>query len=123
MSYNRMRFDLVSSLYIFRVSDLMNLENESTHLQQHSPVRPTMGRCFVLLVNFLHIEDQGSYSPTILQNILCLSLHIFVYLEAFECNTTSDWLNHIRFSQSEVVLHSNLQILVIKTGIALENGW
>ena len=45
---------------------------------------------------------------TIVENILSLILQIFLYSEAFECNTTSDW---IRFSQSEVVLHSNLQIL------------
>ena len=31
-------------------------------------------------------------SPTILQNVLCLIFQIFLDLEAFECNTTSDWL-------------------------------
>ena len=37
----------------------------------------------------------GTYSPTILKNILNLVLKIFyLYLAAFECNTTSDWLNH-----------------------------
>ena len=47
----------------------------------------------------------------------------FLYSEAFGCNTTSDWLNHmIWFSQSEVVLHSNLQIFVKKTKNVLENG-
>ena len=40
------------------------------------------------------INNQGPYSPTILKNILCLVLQIFLYLAAFECNTTSDWLNH-----------------------------
>ena len=55
---------------------------------------------------------QGLYSPTILKNVLSLVLQIFQYLEAFECNTTSDWL---RFSQSEVVLISNLQISERKT--------
>ena len=35
-------------------------------------------------------------SPTILQNVLSLVVHNFVYLAAFECNTTSDWLNHSR---------------------------
>ena len=44
---------------------------------------------FLLLLK----KDQGPYSPTILQNILSLVLKIFLYLEAFECNTTSDWLN------------------------------
>ena len=39
--------------------------------------------------------DQGSYSPTILQNVLSLVLQIFfLYLAAFSCNKTSDWLNH-----------------------------
>ena len=61
---------------------------------------------------------QGLYSPTILKNFHSLVLQIFLYLEAFECNTTSDWL---WFSQSEVVLHSNLQILEKKTKDVLEN--
>ena len=36
----------------------------------------------------------GLYSPTIPKNFLCLVLQIFVYLGAFECNTTSEWLGH-----------------------------
>ena len=32
-------------------------------------------------------------SPTILKKVLSLVLQIFLYLQAFECNTTSDWLN------------------------------
>ena len=49
-------------------------------------------------------------------------LQIFLYLEAFECNTTSDWLT-IRFSQSKVVLHSNLQNYgEKKTKHVTENG-
>ena len=48
----------------------------------------------------LHSTDWASvgmdpYSPTILQNVLSLVLQIFLYLETFECNTTSDWLNHM----------------------------
>ena len=39
-------------------------------------------------------QNQGPYSPTILENILGLVLEIFLNLEAFECYTTSDWLNH-----------------------------
>ena len=35
------------------------------------------------------------YSPTSLRNILVLVLQIFLYLEASESNTTSDWLNHM----------------------------
>ena len=50
--------------------------------------------------------ELGPYSPSILKNGLSLVLQIVMYLEAFECNTTSDW-----FSQSEVVLHSNSQNL------------
>ena len=38
--------------------------------------------------------EQGSYSPTILQNVLSLVLQIFLYLAGFECNTNSDMLNH-----------------------------
>ena len=37
---------------------------------------------------------QGTYSPTILKNVLSLVLPFFLYLVVFECNTTSDWLNH-----------------------------
>ena len=37
--------------------------------------------------------DQGPYSPTILKNVLSPVPQIFRYLETFECNTTSDWLN------------------------------
>ena len=43
--------------------------------------------------NDLNMEDLGLYSPTILKNLLCLVLQIFLYLAAFECNITSDWLN------------------------------
>ena len=35
----------------------------------------------------------GPYSPTILKNVFSLVLQIFLYLETFECNRTSDWLN------------------------------
>ena len=38
--------------------------------------------------------NQGPYSQTILHNVLSLVLQLFQYLEAFECDTTSDWLNH-----------------------------
>ena len=39
-------------------------------------------------------QDQSPYPPNILKYSLSLVLQIFLYLEAFECNTTSDWLNH-----------------------------
>ena len=39
--------------------------------------------------------QQGPYSQTTLENTLSLVLQIFLYLEEFECNTTSDWLNHL----------------------------
>ena len=29
------------------------------------------------------------------KNVLCLILQIFLYLEVFECNTTSEWLNRM----------------------------
>ena len=35
------------------------------------------------------------YSPTILKNIVSLVLQTFLYLEAFDCITTSDWLKHM----------------------------
>ena len=37
----------------------------------------------------------GLYSPTILKNGLSFALRIFLYLVAFECSTTSDWLNGV----------------------------
>ena len=40
-------------------------------------------------------SKQGQYSPTILKNILRLILQIILYLEAFVCNTTSNWLNRM----------------------------
>ena len=43
----------------------------------------------------LNNGQQSPYSLTILENIPSLVLRIFLYLEAFECNTTSDWLNHM----------------------------
>ena len=39
------------------------------------------------------MRNLGPYSPTILENGLNLILQYFPYLETFECNTTSDWLN------------------------------
>ena len=39
-------------------------------------------------------HGQGTCSLTILKNVLCLVLQIDLYFAAFECNTTSDWLNH-----------------------------
>ena len=36
-----------------------------------------------------------AYRIFILLNVLCLVLQIFLYLEACECNRTSDWLNRI----------------------------
>ena len=35
----------------------------------------------------------GPYSLTILENLISLVLHTFIYLESFLTNTTSDWLN------------------------------
>ena len=39
---------------------------------------------------------QGPYSPIIPSNVLSPILQIFLYihLEAFKCNTISDWLNN-----------------------------
>ena len=66
-------------------------------------------------------QHQGPYLLTILKNILCLVLQIFLCLEAFECNTTSDWLNR-RFSQSEVVLHSDSQKSVTRNVFQKDTG-
>ena len=44
---------------------------------------------------FTEIKLQCPYLPTILQNILCLILQIFLYLKGLECYTTSDWVNRM----------------------------
>ena len=46
---------------------------------------------YAWLVNTALVLDL--YSPTILQSLLDLVLQIFLYIEAFESNTNSDWLN------------------------------
>ena len=51
-------------------------------------LKPSILRSFVLE------SVPGLYSPTILQNVLIIFLQIVHYLAAFDCNTTSDWLNH-----------------------------
>ena len=45
-----------------------------------------------VFTNHSQEHSQGLYSPTILKNILCLFSARFCI---FECNTTSDWLNHM----------------------------
>ena len=50
------------------------------------------------------VPELGPYFPTILKNIPCLLPQDFYKLKS---NTTSDWLNRLQFSQSEVVLLSN----------------
>ena len=75
----------------------------------------------VYMVLDLQRPVPGSVS-TILKNILCPILQIFLYLAAFECNINSDWLT-IRFSQSEALLHSNLQNVGGKKKNVLGNGW
>ena len=59
-----------------------------------------------VLKNGRLIWNQDPGLPTILNKVLSLVLQNFLYLEIFECNTTS-----------------NLQILVKKTKNVLENGW
>ena len=56
------------------------------------------------------------------RTFLVFFFRLFLYLAAFECNTTFDWLTQW-FNQSEVVLQLNLQILEKKTKNVLENGW
>ena len=55
-----------------------------------------IGTEFKALAKFVKQPEkiQGPHSLTILENILGLVLQIFLYLEAFECSKTSDWLNH-----------------------------
>ena len=60
----------------------------------------------------------GPYSPTILENILSLILQNFLYLEASECNTTSDWLNRTVYP-----IRSCVTNLGEKTKNVFENDW
>ena len=48
-----------------------------------------------VLKNCSWIRILGAYSPTILKNIRFLVLQICLYVEAFESNTTYDWLNRL----------------------------
>ena len=77
--------------------------------------------------SLIQFKSPWSEFTSILKNVLCFMLQIVLYQEAFECNTTSGWLtirfSQVWFSQSEVVLHSKMQILEKKTKIILENGW
>ena len=77
--------------------------------------------------SLIQFKSPWSEFTSILKNVLCFMLQIVLYQEAFECNTTSGWLtirfSQVWFSQSEVVLHSKMQILEKKTKIVLENGW
>ena len=61
---------------------------------------------------FSKVVSCNMFCATVLLNVLCLTLHIFLYLEAFECNTISDWLNHMAkpygLANQKCVLHSNL---------------
>ena len=68
---------------------------------------------------------QGQYSPTILENVLCLIIQIFLYLATFECNTTFGWLNHTVYGSANqqfcyIQFH---KILEKKTKNVVENGW
>ena len=45
---------------------------------------------------FFACYNQSPYIPTFLQNVPSLVLQIFLYLEAFECNTNSNWLNRTK---------------------------
>ena len=58
-----------------------------------------------------------SFHQPFLRMFLVLFSIFFLYLEAFQCYTTSDWQNCM------VVLHSNTQNLEKKTNNVLENAW
>ena len=60
--------------------------------------------------------------PNILKNVLGHVLRIFLSLEPFESNTTSDWLNH-NYGLANQMLLSNLQNLEGKDKNILKNGW
>ena len=74
------------------------MPSQAIHSSLHSPA--------VIKLQMLgdDFEHQGPYSPTILENILCLFLQDFVHL-----NVTQLLIGYtVWFSQSEVVLHSNV---------------
>ena len=58
------------------------------------------------------LETTGLYSPTVLKNVLSFVLQICLYLAALILNVTQLLIGlTIWFTQSEVVLYSNLQNL------------
>ena len=66
---------------------------------------------------------EGPYSPTILKNVLCLVLQIFQYLAAFECNRTSDWLNHTVLANQKFCYIQKNKFWRKKTKNVIVNGW
>ena len=88
-------------IYVNKKSVLDHLKRPGPYLQ--TVFKNILCRFFlkvVLLSNASkYIEKKcrgqlGPYSPTILKKVLSLFVQIFLQLEAFECNTTSDWLNN-----------------------------
>ena len=49
-----------------------------------------------------YINSPGLYSPTVVENVLSICLRVFLYLEDFKSNTTSDWLNHTVFIRDRI---------------------
>ena len=65
-----------------------------------NPVFPAMFHCLHL---FCFVCNLHPYSQNILKNVLSLVLRIFLNWNAYESNPTSDYLNRLWFSPSEVV--------------------
>ena len=93
-------------------------------LPAYSPFPTMLSKGFILNgIKSCHCLVKGSTAYSRFQSCFLLKSHIWVCIYRpffgtflvffskiflkFECNTTSDWLNHIWFNQSEVVLHSN----------------
>ena len=58
------------------------------------------------------------------KNVLCLILFffIYIYLAAFECNTTSDWIKPYGLANQNLCYVKIYEILEKKTENILENG-
>ena len=69
----------------------------------------TSNRVAYLVKLKVMVVGQGLYSQNILKSFLSPSSFTFLYLELFERNTASDWLNHMVIEKVNCVQRVNLK--------------
>ena len=70
-----------------------DLQNDLYYRVRFQMMPNLLSAVWSLIQIVLDKKDPGPISPSILEKIVSLVLQIFFYLEEFECNTTSNWLN------------------------------